>query len=101
MTETVFKIENHPTDYDLLVVQLVAANQIDFEINFKGLNYQTVIADLCAVAPHMMEYDADLQEAHDNAFRTLPKDRDVLAVRAFFAKYKGRIPDHVRETFFA
>lgn len=95
----IFKIEDVPTDLDLLHVEMSAANTIAFDLNRKDLDYHTCIADICKVAPHMLSLDGDLQEAYDDAFRTMPKKVDQIAVAAFLQKYAGRLPEDLREMF--
>lgn len=76
-----------------LHVVLVAANQIDFDISFAGRDYEEVVKDICEVAPAMMRYDADLQEAFDNAFRTQPKHMDKIQIKGFIQKYQGALSE--------
>ena len=82
-----------------LHVEIAAATQITFDVNFDGLDYQRVIEDICTIAPHMMNRDADLAEAYDNAFRTQPKMDDRIAVQRFLKQYAGRVPDTLRTEF--
>lgn len=96
---TIFSIESDETNYDVLHVEMSAANLITFDLKREGLDYHEVIRDICVVAPHMMGLDGDLQEAYDDAFRTEPKREDELAVIKFLNKYKGRLPDDLIEMF--
>ncbi len=82
-----------------LHVEIAAATQIVFDVNFDGLDYQQVVEDICTVAPRMMNLDADLAEAYDGGFRTQPRSDDRAAVRHFLAQYVGRVPDALRAEF--
>lgn len=98
-SHTILRIGDTPGDFETLIVEMSAANLIKFTLNWTDLDYHEVIRDICRVAPHMMSLDGDLQEAYDDAFRTRPKSDDQLRVAQFLAKYKGRIPDDLREMF--
>jgi hypothetical protein len=83
----IFEIANDDEKAQTLHVTLVAATQMDFDISFAGKDYEEVIKDICAVAPSMMSYDADLMEAFDDAFRTQPKQEDKVNIYRFVKKY--------------
>lgn len=95
----IFKIESHETELSTLCVEMSAATVIAFDLNFENLDYSAVIADICQVAPHMMSLDADLMESYDDAGRTPLKWEDRKAVSAFLVKYRGRIPDDLKDEF--
>lgn len=76
-----------------LHVRLTAANIIDFEVNYDGLEYHKVLRDICRVAYYMISLDGDLQEAYDDAGRTPIKQQDRVMVGEFFEKYRTRIAD--------
>lgn len=81
-------------------VELSSANLIAFDLKYEQGKTIQDIADVCAVAPHMMALDSDLAEAYDDAFRTQPKQADTLAVYRFLQKYKARIdPADLYELF--
>ena len=82
-----------------LHVEIAAASQIAFDVDFDGLDYMQVIEDVCTIAPHMMNLDADLAEAYDDAFRTKPRADDRTAVRRFLKQYAGRVPDKLKMEF--
>lgn len=96
---TIVRIASDAEDIDVLHVELTSASEIAFTVNHKGLDYNTVLMDICHVAPHMIRLDADLMEAYDNAFRTQPDVEDRRAVGVFLHKYAGRVPVSLREMF--
>lgn len=95
---TIFKIEGAQEPH-WLHVEMSSASLIVFDLDFTGLDYHTVLTDICQVAPAMINLDADLMEMYDDAGRTQPKREDILTVRAFLLKYKGRVPDELKELF--
>lgn len=97
---TIFAITDSPQDILTLHVEMSAATVIAFDVSCpEPGQYSEAVRDICNVAPHMMDLDVDLMEAYDDAFRTMPKAVDIVAVRAFLRKYKGRIPDTLAEEF--
>ncbi len=95
----IFKITSTDNPFELHV-EISSATLIAFNINFTDIDhYHETISDVCAVAPHMMELDADLMEAYDDAFRTQPKPENRVAVGKFLHKYRGKIDRNLIETF--
>lgn len=99
MSNAILTIEVNPKDFTKMSVEINAASGINFTVAFDGETYHQTIADICAVAPHMMALDADLTEAFDDAFRTQPKTVDIVAVKAFLTKYRGRVDENLPEMF--
>ena len=95
---TVFKIEYDETPFELKV-EMSSASLIQFTLNYEDMDYHEVLKDVCGVAIHMIKFDSDLMEMHDDAGRTRPKREDVIAVRDFLRKYEGRVPESLREMF--
>lgn len=63
---------------DRVHVQLAAATEMCFDVITTGHDdYDTLIADICQIAPVMMRYDVDMAEAFDDAFRTEPKMQEA------------------------
>lgn len=90
----------HTQNIGELHVEMSAANLIAFNLTFAdGAHYHEAITDICRVAPHMMELDADLQEAYDDAFRTQPKIADRMAVANFLKKWQGKIEPDIAYMF--
>jgi hypothetical protein len=75
-----------------LRVELVAATEMAFELTLAGnLDYGQAIADVCAVAPAMMTYDAALMEAYDGpgvVRRLLGPRRQI---EAFVRRYQTQL----------
>ncbi len=68
-------------------LRVLAANEMYFELKPKG---DSSLKSLCAAIPHLISLDEDLAEAFDDAFRTSPKQSDVLAVKLFSTKFEFR-----------
>ncbi|NJO83526.1 MAG: hypothetical protein HC828_12385 [Blastochloris sp.] len=71
-----------------LRVEIAAASELAFEIVIAPeLDYERLIADVCAVAPALMAYDVALMEEAGGSLTRPPIDA-VNATREFVAKYR-------------
>ena len=89
----VFSIEQmEQADDGRFLVSLASATEMSFEIEIGDVGkYDELISDLCHLAPILLQYDADLMEAYDDAFRTKPKKEHSQSITRFLMKYRSRI----------
>lgn len=63
-------------------VELNSATEMSFEVLI-AKNYESVLRQILSVVPSILNLDADLMEAYDDAFRTKPKQSDISNVKQF------------------
>ncbi len=72
-----------------LRVQLAGVTELVFELALSGeFDYDQVIADICAVAPAMMRYDASLMAAYDGPTKAHLMLGDRRQIEAFVQRYQ-------------
>ncbi len=71
----------------LMHVQLIAATEMNFDINLEGLGYNRVLEDVCKICPTMIQMDIDLAEADDGDLSCEPSAQHTADIAAFIRKY--------------
>ena len=76
-------------------VELAAATEMSFEIRIEpgGLKYDKVIADICRVAPAMLQYDEALMELYNNPHGPKPTIQQgwLHAIHDFVLRYRRHL----------
>jgi hypothetical protein len=78
---------------DRLRVELASATEMAFEIRFLASDndYLKILAEVCAVIPSMLDYDAALMDAMDSPSTGRIPLAPVNVVKAFVRRYRTRI----------
>jgi len=72
----------------LLHVQLIAATEMNFDINLESLDYTRVLEDVCKICPVMLEMDVDLAEADDGDLSREPSRQQTADIAQFVHRYR-------------
>jgi sugar/nucleoside kinase (ribokinase family) len=71
----------------LLHVQLVAATEMNFDINLEGLDYNRVLEDVCKLCPILIQMDVELAELYDGEVSCEPSAQRTADIATFIRKY--------------
>lgn len=77
---------------DRVRVELAAATEMVFEVVLRpGTDPEQVVADVCRIAPAMLEYDAAMMDAMDDPGRGRIPPGAYEAVKDFVRRYRARL----------
>jgi len=75
----------------LMHVQLIAATEMNFDINLEGLDYNRVLEDVCKLCPAMIQMDVELAELYDGDSSREPSSQHTADIAVFVRKYSRAI----------
>lgn len=84
----VLKIEHQE---GLLHVELAAATEMFFDLDYHGIDYEQLLRDVCIVAPALMDTDADLMEMYEGVRGAGPKRTNMDIITGFLTVYLSQI----------
>jgi len=71
----------------LMHVQLIAATEMNFDINLEGLDYNRVLEDVCKLCPVLIQMDVELAELYDGDLSREPSAQHTADIALFIRKY--------------
>ena len=71
----------------LMHVQLIAATEMNFDINLEGLDYNRVLEDVCRLCPVLIQMDVELAELYDGDLSSEPSAQRTADIAVFIRKY--------------
>ena len=75
----------------LMHVQLIAATEMNFDVNLEGLDYNRVLEDVCKLCPVLIQMDVELAELYDGDISCEPSAQRTADIAVFVRKYSRTI----------